>query len=183
MSRRLRGALLGAALALVALAAGPPVVSAITATLFVSGTFEERVEVNNDGIRLKAKRSTEVHVQEMRFSPADFIDWHHHAGFAIIAVKSGTITFLDPDCRANRVGPGEAVVESGGPTYAVNEGSEEALAYATYVVPEGTPRSPMFTDPPPCARGGDDDQRKRKRKGKGRDRDDDHRWGRYDDDY
>jgi quercetin dioxygenase-like cupin family protein len=182
MSRRLRAALLGAALALVALAAGPPLVSALTATLFVSATLEERVKVNNDGIRLKTKRPTEVHMQELRFSPGDFIDWHHHAGFALIAVKSGTITFLGPDCRPNRVGPGEAVVESAGPTYAVNEGSEEALTYATYVVPEGTPRAPMFTDPPPCATGEDEDNDDDYHgKGKGDD-DDDHPKGKEDDD-
>jgi 1,6-anhydro-N-acetylmuramate kinase len=182
MSRRLRAALLGAALAVVALAAGPPLVSAITATLFVSATLEERVKVNNGGIRLKTKRPTEVHMQEVRFSPGDFIDWHHHPGFAVIAVKSGTMTFLGPDCTADRVGPGEAVVESGGPTYAVNEGSEEALTYATYVVPKGSPRSPMFTDPPPCATGeNEDDDDDDNGKGKDDD-DDDHPKGKEDDD-
>jgi quercetin dioxygenase-like cupin family protein len=171
MSRRLRAALLGAALALVALAAGPPLVSAITATLFVTATLEDRVGVNNDGIRLKTKRPTDVHVQEARFSPGDFVDWHDHPGFALIAVKSGTMTFLDPDCTAHVVGPGEALVESGGPTYAVNRGSEEALFYVTYVVPKGSPRT-VPTDPPACATGedddGDDDDH-----GKGKDDDDD----------
>jgi hypothetical protein len=156
MGRRLRAALLATALALVALAAGPPLVSAITATLFVTSTLEEPVKVSNDGIRLKTKAATDVHVQEARFAPGDFVDWHDHPGFALIAVKSGTMTFLDPDCTAHVIGPGKAFVESGGPTYAVNEGNAEALFYVTYVVPQGSPRI-IPTDPPPCASGEDED--------------------------
>ena len=152
MIKKARIALLGTALAVAAFAAGPPVVSAITATLFTVGTLEERVDVNNDRIRLKTKHPADVHVQESRFSPGDVVDWHNHPGFALIAVKSGTMTFYDPDCSAHRIGPGQAFVESGGPTKAANEGSTEALFYVTYVVPQGSPRI-VFTDPPPCATG------------------------------
>jgi hypothetical protein len=73
------------------------------------------------------------------------------------------MTFLDPDCTEHVVGPSQAFVESGGPTFAVNEGSEKALFYITYVVPQGSPRT-VPTDPPPCATGADEDD----------DRDDDH---------
>jgi quercetin dioxygenase-like cupin family protein len=149
--RKLRIALALAALALAALAAGPPVVSAVTATLFTTSRLDERVRVHNDGIRLKRKDPTDVHVQEVHFAPGDVVDWHDHPGFALIAVKSGTMTFYGPRCDAHRVGPGQAMVEAGGPTKAVNEGSEEALFYVTYVVPEGAPRI-VPTDPPRCAR-------------------------------
>jgi hypothetical protein len=149
MSRRQRIAGLATALAVAALAAGPPVVNALTATLFVTGTLEP-VKVNNDGIKLKTKAPTDVHVSEAMFDPGDFVDWHNHPGFALIAVKSGQMTFLDPDCTKHMVGPGKAFVESGGPTYAVNEGTHEALFYVTYVVPEGSPRI-VPTEPPPCA--------------------------------
>jgi hypothetical protein len=155
MRRRLPAALLATALAVVALAAGPPLVSAITTTLFVTSTLEP-VKVNNDGIKLKTKAPTDVHVQEARFAPGDFVDWHNHPGFALIAVKSGEMTFLDPDCTEHVVGPGEAFVESGGPTFAVNRGSTEALFYVTYVVPKGSARI-VPTDPPPCATGEDED--------------------------
>jgi quercetin dioxygenase-like cupin family protein len=160
MIKRARIAMLGTALAVAAFAAGPPVVSAITATLFTVGTLQERVDVNNDRIRLKTKDPADVHVQESRFSPGDVVDWHHHPGFALIAVKSGTMTFYDPDCSVHRVGPGQAFVESGGPTKAANEDSTEALFYVTYVVPQGSPRI-VFTDPPRCATGqeqADDDR-------------------------
>jgi quercetin dioxygenase-like cupin family protein len=150
MSRRVRTAVLGAALALAALAAGPPVASAITATLFVTSTLEEPANVNNDRIRLKTKDPADVHIQEARFQPGDTVDWHNHPGFALIAVKSGTMSFYDPDCTRHLIGPGEAFVEAGGPTKAANEGSAEALFYVTYLVPEGSPRI-VPTDPPACA--------------------------------
>jgi quercetin dioxygenase-like cupin family protein len=153
--RRLRAALLATAVALAALSAGPPVVSAISATLFTSSTLTERVNVNNDRIRLKTKDPTDVHVQEVRFAPGDVVDWHDHPGFALISVKSGTMTFY-MGCEAHVTGPGEATVESGGPTKAVNEGTTEALFYVTYVVPKGSPRT-VPTSPPDCESDGDDD--------------------------
>ncbi len=69
MRRRLRAALLATALAVVALAAGPPLVNAITATLFVIGTLEP-VKANNDGIKLKTKAPTAVHVRKPCSTPA-----------------------------------------------------------------------------------------------------------------
>jgi quercetin dioxygenase-like cupin family protein len=154
--RRLRAALLATTVALAALAAGPPVVSAISATLFTSSTLEERVNVNNDRIRFKTKDPADVHVQEVRFAPGDVVDWHDHPGFALISVKSGTMTFY-VGCEAHVTGPGEAMVESGGPTKAVNEGTTEALFYVTYVVPQGSPRT-VPSSPPDCeSDGGDDD--------------------------
>jgi hypothetical protein len=159
--RRLRAAFLAAALALVALAAGPPIVSAITATLFVTSTLEERVKVKNDGIKLKTKRPTDVHVQEANFEPGDFVDWHDHPGFALIAVKTGTMTFIDQNCTEHVIGPGKATVESGGPTYAVNRGIERATFYITYVVPKGSPRIIESVGPPRCAKDkGDKDEGK-----------------------
>jgi quercetin dioxygenase-like cupin family protein len=153
MRRRLRVALLTTALALFALAVGPPLVSAI---LPVTATLDEPVKVNNDGIRLKTKAPTDVSVIEARLAPGDFVDWHNHPGFALIAVQSGTMTFLDPDCTAHVIGPGKAFVESGGPTFAVNEGTAEAVLYVTFVVPQGSPLT-VPTDPPPCASGEDED--------------------------
>jgi quercetin dioxygenase-like cupin family protein len=153
--RRLRAALLATTVALAALAAGPPVVSAISATLFTSSTLTERVDVDNDRIRFKTKDPTDVHVQEVRFAPGDVVDWHDHPGFALISVKSGTMTFY-VGCEAHVTGPGEAMVESGGPTKAVNEGTTEALFYVTYVVRKGSPRT-VPSSPPDCEPEDDDD--------------------------
>jgi quercetin dioxygenase-like cupin family protein len=152
--RRLRIGLVAAALAVTALAAGPPVVSALSATLFATSTLDERVNVDNDRIRLKTKNPADVHVQEVKFAPGDVVDWHDHPGFALIAVKSGTMTFYI-GCDAHVRGPGQAMVESGGPTKAVNEGNTESVFYVTYVVPKGSPRT-VPTSPPDCESDGDD---------------------------
>jgi quercetin dioxygenase-like cupin family protein len=148
--RRLGVAVLATTVAVAALAAGPAAVSAISATLFTTSALDERVNVNNDRIRFKTKDPTDVHVQEVRFAPGDVVDWHDHPGFAIISVKSGTMTFY-VGCEAHVTGPGEAMVESGGPTKAVNEGTTEALFYVTYVVPRGAPRTVSPVSPPNCA--------------------------------
>jgi hypothetical protein len=181
--RRLRAAFLAAALALVALAAGPPIVNAITATLFVTSTLEERVKVKNDGIKLKTKRPTDVHVQEANFEPGDFVDWHDHPGFALIAVKTGAMTFIDPDCTEHVIGPGKAIVESGGPTYAVNRGTERATFYVTYVVPKGSPRIIENVGPPRCAKDkGDKDKGEDHKGDKDDDKGEDHKGDNDDDD-
>jgi hypothetical protein len=178
--RRLRAALLAAALALVALAAGPPIVSAITATLFVTSTLEDRVKVKNDGIKLKTKRPTDVHVQEANFEPGDFVDWHDHPGFALIAVKTGTMTFIDQNCTEHVIGPGKATVESGGPTYAVNRGTERATFYITYVVPKGSPRIIENVGPPRCAKDKDKGDKHKGKDDKGKDHKGKYDKGKYD---
>jgi quercetin dioxygenase-like cupin family protein len=152
--RMLRVGLLATALALAALAVGPPLVGAITSTLFVTSTLDKPVDVDNDGIELETKGATDVHVQQATFAPGDVVDWHNHPGFALITVKSGTMTFLDPDCTAHKIGPGQAFVESGGPTKALNEGNTEATFFVTYVVPHGSPRI-VPTAAPDCASAGD----------------------------
>jgi quercetin dioxygenase-like cupin family protein len=155
--RRLRIALLVSAIAVTALAVGTPLVSAITSTLFVTSTLKKPVHVDNDGIRFKTSDKTDVHVQQATFAPGDIVDWHNHPGFALIAVKSGEMTFYDPDCTAHKVGAGQAFVESGGPTKAANEGSTEATFFVTYVVPHGSERI-VPTRAPECATGDDSDE-------------------------
>jgi quercetin dioxygenase-like cupin family protein len=161
MRKRLRIALAGLLVAVLALAAGPPVVSAITATLFVTGTLDERADVDNDGIEFETAGAVDVTMQEARFAPGDFVDWHNHPGFALIAVKSGTMTFYH-GCQAELRGPGQSVVETGGPTKAINNGTTEAVFYVTYVVPKGSPRTVPATAPRCPAGGGghdgDDDE-------------------------
>jgi superoxide dismutase, Cu-Zn family len=149
MTRRLRIALMVMALAVAALAAGPTLVHAVvTSTIFTTGTLEDRVDVDNDGIELETHAPVDVTMQEVKFAPGDVVDWHDHPGFALIAVKSGTMTFY-LGCEPNVRGPGQAIVETGGPTRAVNEGTTEAVFYVTYVVPHGSPRT-VPTEPPRC---------------------------------
>jgi hypothetical protein len=136
-------------LAVLALA-GPPAVSAITATLLATGTLEDDVNVNNDGIRLKTKQPADVHLQEVRFAPGDSSGWHHHPGFAIVTVKSGTLTLYTKRCKPMPVGAGQSDVESGRFTLARNEGTVEAVVYVTFVVPHGSERIIPTSAPKRC---------------------------------
>lgn len=160
--RRLRVLLLGMALALVGLAVVPPLVSAITATLIASATLEERADVDRDGIEFETEGPVDVTVQEVTFAPGEAVDWHDHPGFALIAVRSGTMTFY-LGCKKVVRGPGAADIETGGPTKAVNEGSTEAVFAITCVVPRGSPRT-LPAAAPRCEPGsnqgdsGDDDE-------------------------
>jgi hypothetical protein len=142
-------ALAAAAVALLALA-GPPAVGAITATLLATGTLADDVDINNDGIRLKTRRPTDVHVQEVRFAPGDSSGWHHHPGFAIVTVKSGTLTLYTKRCKPMPIGPGQSDVESGRFTLARNEGTVEAVVYVTFVVPHGSDRIIPASAPKRC---------------------------------
>lgn len=150
MKSRTRIARRAALPAFAALAMAAPIAGAVTATMLTTSTLEEEVNVNHDQIRLKTKGATDAHVQQVQFAPGDASAWHDHPGFALIAVKSGTLTLYDADCNAHRVGPGEAFVETGGPTRTVNLGAEPADFFVTYVVPHGSPRTAP-AEAPDCA--------------------------------
>jgi hypothetical protein len=100
---------------LVGLAVVPPLVSAITATLIASATLEERADVDRDGIEFGTEGPVDVTVQEVTFAPGEAVDWHDHPGFALIAVRSGTMTFY-LGCKKVVRGPGAADIETGSPT-------------------------------------------------------------------
>jgi hypothetical protein len=140
MRTRFRLIALAAAAGGVLALAGPAAVSAITSTILVTGTLAEPVKIKNDGIRLKTKGPTDVHVQEVRFAAGDSSGWHHHPGFALVTVKSGNVTFYRADCHPRTLGAGQTIVESGLFTLARNESTQEAVVYVTYVVPQGSPR-------------------------------------------
>jgi quercetin dioxygenase-like cupin family protein len=150
MRRRMRIALLGMALALGALAVGPPLVSAVTQTLFTTSTIGERVKINNGGIKLSTKGPTDVNVLEVKFAPGETIGWHTHPGFALVAVKSGTLTLYDHHCTPHAMGPGTAFAEDGDAHKPVNEGSTEVVFYVTLLSPHGVP-GVVPAPPPDCA--------------------------------
>jgi quercetin dioxygenase-like cupin family protein len=157
MRRRMRVAFVATALALAALAAGPPLVSAVTQTLFTTSTLQERVKINNGGIKLSTKGPTDASVLEVKFAPGETIGWHTHSGFALVTVKSGTLTLYDHHCRPHVMGPGTAFVEDGDPHKPVNEGSTEVVFYVTLVSPHGVPGVVPVT-PPDCTSGSDPDE-------------------------
>ncbi|HXV33796.1 MAG TPA: cupin domain-containing protein [Gaiellaceae bacterium] len=108
---------------------------------FVQGRTTERVHANADGVKLKTKGRVDVFFQTGTFQPGGTSGWHSHSGIVIIAVKSGELTRYDKKCRAVSFGAGESFVEHGGqPVLVRNEGTEPAVIYSAYVLPDATLR-------------------------------------------
>jgi hypothetical protein len=145
--------LLGAAIAPPAALGSPG--SAFTAPVLVTADLDHQVKINSDGVKLQAKRPTDVRVQRFIFEAGGYTGWHHHPGLVIIAVESGSLTFWDSKCRVKTYGPGlpngSVLTESGdeaGQVTSANGGT----SYVTYMAPSADP--PVFRiedDPPRCA--------------------------------
>ena len=108
---------------------------------FVQARTTERVHAKSDGVRLTAKRPVDVFVQTATFQPGSTSGWHSHSGVVLLAVQSGELTRYDERCRAGTYAAGEAFVEHGGDSLLVrNEGTEPAVAYITYILPDASLR-------------------------------------------
>ena len=79
-------------------------------------------------------------VRELTLAPGETTPWHRHPGAVLVAVKSGTLT--------REVGCGGAATYTGGQAFeefgqdvhrAMNPGSEPAVVYDVFIIPEGLP--------------------------------------------
>jgi quercetin dioxygenase-like cupin family protein len=115
-------------------------------------TLSNSVHVNEDRIKLQTKDPTDVQVQTITFNPHGFSGWHFHPGIVIVVVESGQITTHDKKCKTRTYGPHESFVESGTAPFMVSNESDtiNAVVYATFVAPAGSPFR-IETAPPPCA--------------------------------
>jgi quercetin dioxygenase-like cupin family protein len=115
-------------------------------------TLSDSVKVNDDRVKLQTKGPTDIQVQTIKYKPGGFSGWHFHPGLVIVVVESGHVTAHYSDCHTRTYGPHETFVESGtAPFMASNESdTENAVVYATFIAPAGSPFR-IETDPPPCA--------------------------------
>ena len=113
--------------------------------------MDNNVQLNNDRIKLQTKDPTVVRVATVVFGPGGSSGWHHHPGFVIVAVKSGSVTVWNSDCSQETYGAGSAFVESGDdPGQVTSVGG--ATNIVTYVVPNVSPLVfRIDDDPPACA--------------------------------
>jgi hypothetical protein len=122
-----------------------------TPTTLVTANLDNKVELNNDRIKLQTKDPANVRVQQVVFTAGGYSGWHHHPGFVIVAVASGAVTLWQADCSSATYGPGlpngSSFVETGGSPVQVT--SNGATAYVTYVVPQVTPGVYRIEDTPP----------------------------------
>jgi quercetin dioxygenase-like cupin family protein len=122
-----------------------------TSTPLVTANLDNKVQLNSDRIKLQTKDPTVVRVATVVFGPGGSSGWHHHPGFVIVSVKSGSVTVWHSDCSQETYGAGSAFVESGDDPGQVTS-VDGATNYVTYVVPNVSPLVfKIDDDPPACA--------------------------------
>jgi quercetin dioxygenase-like cupin family protein len=107
------------------------------------------LHTKHDGIRLATRDhdSADVAVATVTFPPGGSSGWHHHPGVVLVVVRSGTVTFYDENCDAEVHNAGEAFIESSdSPGLATNQGAEDAVVEATFIVPTSAPPTPLRID-------------------------------------
>jgi quercetin dioxygenase-like cupin family protein len=119
----------------------------------VTGTQNDEIKLNSDRVKLQTKGPADVRVQLITFDAGGASGWHHHPGFVIATVKTGTVTFTR-DCKSTDYGPGSVFVESGDSPGQASS-TNGATVYATFVAPhvDATAGGPVFRiedDPPSC---------------------------------
>ena len=115
----------------------------ITAEVLVLADLVDEAAINHDRIKLQTKDPTKVRVQKQTFAPGSFSGWHHHPGFVVVAVKSGSVTFTDSSCRSKTYGPGSpngSVFVEGADDAHEARSPSGASAYITVVVPDSVSR-------------------------------------------
>jgi quercetin dioxygenase-like cupin family protein len=152
LRKKLVAAIVGVAVmgTFAAVALGSPSVF-FTSTPLVTANLDNKVQVNSDRIKLQTKDPTVVRVATVVFGPGGSSGWHHHPGFVLVSVKSGSVIVWDSDCSQKAYGAGSAFVESGDDPGQVTS-VDGATVYATYVVPRVDPLVFRIDDAvPPCA--------------------------------
>jgi quercetin dioxygenase-like cupin family protein len=136
---------------LVALAAVFAVVGTVLATHPSSGqttvvltrsTLTEKVNYNLGDMRIKTKAPQDIVVAQVTFVPGGSSGWHTHPGPVFVAVKGpGTLTVYHEDCTSVIRGPGTAFFEAASEHSLLvrNESTEDAVVYATFIIPPETP--------------------------------------------
>jgi quercetin dioxygenase-like cupin family protein len=125
-----------------------------TSTPLVTANLDNKVQLNSDRIKFQTKDPTVVRVASVVFDASrgtSTSGWHHHPGFVIVSVKSGSVTVWNSECSQTTYGAGTAFVESGDdPAQVTSAGG--ATNYVTSVVPNVNPLVFRIDDnPPPCA--------------------------------
>jgi hypothetical protein len=80
-----------------------------------TSTTVNAVNMDGNGIHLKAKGPIDVKTTYTRLAPTGVLTgWHYHNGPVVVTVAIGTITYLDASCREWDVSAGQSYIESTG---------------------------------------------------------------------
>ena len=136
----------------VAVAVASPPFKFSATNLVAEAEMPNPVHVNSDRVKFQTKGPADVRVQRIDIVPGGRSGWHHHPGVVIIAVQSGTVTYVDSDCDAISYGAGSpngpVFIESGDePHEARNLTDQPVTSYATFVAPDADPGVFRIEDP------------------------------------
>ena len=132
--------------------ASPP--SGFTPTNLVpEAEIAESVHVNSDRVKFQTKGPADVRVQRVDIAPGGSSGSHHHPGIVIVAVETGTVTYVASNCDKTAYGAGSpngsVFVESGDDPHEVrNLTAQPATVYGTFVAPDADPGVFRIEDPP-----------------------------------
>jgi quercetin dioxygenase-like cupin family protein len=127
----------------------PP--SPVTATPIVGATLGE-FTAKGDGIQVESVAgSADVAIVKVVIEPGGSTGWHHHPGVVLVSVKSGAVSEYHQDCHKTVYKAAKGFVEGNGKVHvARNEGNVDAVLYATFLIPTGTPPEKLtIADPQP----------------------------------
>ena len=129
-----------------ALATPPKEATVTPLTRATLGNFEAK----NDGIEVESERhSADIAIAKVVLEPGGSTGWHHHPGVTLVSVASGTVTEYDNKCEKSVHKAGEGFVESNDAVHVVrNKGNENAVLYATFLVPTNTTDEGLRMDEP-----------------------------------
>ena len=132
--------------------ASPPSPGFTGTNLVPEAEIAERLHLNSDGVKFQTKGPADVRVQRIDIAPGGRSGWHHHPGVVIIAVQTGTVTYVDSNCDAISYGAGSpngpVFTESGDePHEARNLTDQPVTSYATFVAPDADPGVFRIEDP------------------------------------
>lgn len=122
-----------------------------------AGTFDERLNINHDGIKLQTRKPVDVVMQEITWAPGATSGWHSHPGVVLVLVKSpaegqppGILEYHRADCTTQTLTVGDVLIESSErPAVLHNHGATSVVVDVTFVVPTGVPLRIDF-EPAPC---------------------------------
>lgn len=123
--------------------------------LVAEAELPARVQLNSDRIKFQTKGPVDVRVQSVTIDPGGRSGWHHHPGMVIVAVQTGTVSFVDAACNATSYGVGSpngsVFIESGDePGEVRNTTDQPATVYATFVAPDAEAGVFRIEDAPVC---------------------------------
>ena len=109
-----------------------------------------KFEAKTDGIKVESEqRSADIAIAKVVLEPGGSTGWHHHPGVTLVSVASGTVTEYDEKCEKSVHKAGEGFVESNDAVHVVrNKGKENAVLYATFLVPTNTTDEGLRIDEP-----------------------------------